>query len=146
MSNPKVLSKSHFVIDAPQDRVWRLMASAVFQCLPLEQIEVADQSHFGAKLTLQFGFLKIPVNLSGHLEMVPQSKFANTIEIQKWIFKLGTKVIFSLKPTGDEKTEIDCLATDDGKGTIMGLVTRGKQRSFAQDVFKAFQKRLVQMC
>ena len=141
------LIQTNFVIDAPLEKVWRLLGSAVFQCLPLEMMNIVDQTHFSAILRWKLLFVKIPLNIKSVMDnIVPPTTFGCVIRVEKSIMKLGTRVTFNLKAIGEDKTEINCVATAEGNRSLLGRITRGQQRSFAENVFSSIQKRLQQLC
>ncbi|MFC1971561.1 hypothetical protein ACFLV0_06540, partial [Chloroflexota bacterium] len=146
-TSSNILTQTSFVINAPLEKVWRLLGSAVFQCLPLERMDIVDQTHFNAVLRWKLAFVKIPLNLKTIMDdIVAPTTFGCVIQIEKGIMKLGTRVTFNLKAIGEDKTEIDCVATKEGERTLLGRITGGQQRSFSENVFSSIRTRLEQLC
>ena len=141
------LAQKNFDIDAPQQRVWKVLGSAVFQCLPLEEMNILNQTTFHAVLRWRLGFISIPLNLRVKLvDIVAPHSLGSVIQAKKGIIQLGLKVTFTLRPVNEGKTEVICSATEEGTGNIMGRIMRRWQRNFAGQVFDSIRARLEKIC
>ena len=59
-TSKKSIAERQFVIDAPQKRVWDLLARAVYQSLPLEKIDIVNERTFFAELRWNLAFSIVP--------------------------------------------------------------------------------------
>ena len=57
------LARRDYVLHAPWQRVWDLLASTIIQCMPVEQMEIVDDSTFHAVLKVKIGFVEVPFQL-----------------------------------------------------------------------------------
>lgn len=139
--------QKHFVIDAHQQRVWELLGSAVFQCLPLEEMNILNQTTFYAVLRWRLGFISIPLNLKVKLvDILAPHSLGSVIWVTRGIIQLGLRATFTLRPVNEAKTEVICSATEEGKESIMGRIMRRWERSFAEEVFNSIRVRLEKVC
>ncbi|MFC1971117.1 hypothetical protein ACFLV0_04200 [Chloroflexota bacterium] len=140
------VTEKQFTIDAPQQRVWKLLGSSIFQCLPLEEMHAPNQTTFYAILRWRLRFTSIPLNLKGKLvDIVEPSSLGAIIWVKRGVVNLGMKITFILRPVNEGKTEVVCSATEESRGIIVRIMRRWG-RIFAENAFSSIQARLEQIC
>lgn len=142
-----LVTQNHFSIAAQQQRVWKLLGSAIFQSLPLEEMNNINQTTFYAIFRLRLGFISIPLNLKGKfVDIIDPSSLSSLIWVKRGIIQLGIKVTFTLKEAIGGKTEVICSATEEGKDSIIRHMLRRWERSFAEKVFNSVRVQLEKLC
>ena len=137
-----------FVIEASQQRVWDLLGRTIYRCLPLEKMNIVNETTAYAVLRWRLGFISLPLNLKLELvDISPPSLLGSKIWVKKRAIQLASlKVEFTLRPIDKDKTEVICTGMEEDRGTIAGWLVRGQQRSFAEDMFDSIKARLEQFC
>jgi hypothetical protein len=139
------VAQKNVVIEAPQQQVWKVLGSAIFQCLPLEEMNIIDQKNFQAVLKWRLGFFSIPLNLKGKVtDILSPDLMSFVIQVEKWLLRMSLKVTFTLKQVNEGSTEIAGIATV-GKQTLIGRIMSGQQRSFATKTFDEIMARLQEV-
>lgn len=83
-----VVTQKHFIIDASQQRVWRLLGSAIFQSLPLEQMNAINQTTFYAVFRWRLGFISIPLDFKGRIvDVIEPDSLGAIIRVKKGIMQ-----------------------------------------------------------
>lgn len=137
-----------FVIEAPQQRVWNLLGRTIYRCLPLEKINIVNETTAYAVLRWRFGFVSLPLDLKLELvDISPPSSLGSKIWVKKLAIQLvALKVTFTLRPVNKGKTEVVCTAMEEGRGTLLGRLMEGQQQSFTEGMFDSLKARLEQFC
>lgn len=138
-----IVAPETFIIAANQQRVWRMLGGAIFQSLPLEQMNVVNQTTFYAILRWRLGFIDIPLDIKGKMvDVIDLHSLSSVIRVQKGIMNLGLKVTFILKPLGDNETEITCSAVEEEKRSVIGWIIARWERDFAEKIINSIGVRL----
>lgn len=139
--------QKRFRINAPQERVWGLLPQVVYQCLPVEKVDIVNEWLFYANLKLRLGFVGLPLKLKVELvDISPPSSFGTRIWIRAGIMRFVMAVTFSLQSANGGKTEVICTAKDEGEQAISKWAFVGQRRRFASNVFDSVMARLQQLC
>jgi carbon monoxide dehydrogenase subunit G len=142
----KEIASRTFEVDAPQLRVWRLIGKVIFSCLPgMEEIDVADETHFRAVQRTKIGFLEVKMRLEGELTDItpPRSlRVALAIVGLGGLIKMKQKVTINMTAVGPVKTAIACRAMASAGGGLFGWVLLSQARRFVQALFEAMEKRM----
>lgn len=147
-TSKKSIAERQFVIDAPQKRVWDLLARAVYQSLPLEKIDIVNERTFFAELRWNLAFVGLRFHLKGEfVDISPPSFLGCMISVKKGIIQLDLRITFALRAVNRHKTEVVCIVAEDGKLKMLSRwVMRIPQRSFAGNVFNSIKARLERIC
>ena len=143
---PIEIASRNFEVDAPQLRVWRLIGKVIFNCLPgMEEIDIADETHFRAVQRTKVGFLEVKMRLEGELTDVapPRSLAVNLSVIGLWGFiKMRQKVTIGMTAVGAAKTAVQCQAAATAVSGLPGGLLLSQARPFVQAMFEAMEKRM----
>lgn len=143
----RTIAKRQFVVGDSQGRVWDLLATLIFQQLPLEKVDIVGLNSFNAVLRWSIGFISFQFRVEGKLVDVSRpNSYGCVMLVKRKPIRLGVKVAILLKMVDASKTEVFCIATEDGKRTIMGWVLGRQQRNFALNMFDSIGARLQQLC
>lgn len=139
----------HFAIDGPQQRVWDVLAKAIYQSVPLEKMNIVNEKTFYAELRWNLAFIRLTLNLEAKfVDISPPSFIGCILLVNKGMMRSSLKVMFTLRAVSESRTEVACVATAEGKGTggILGWILRTGQKTFAGKVFDSLEARLKQLC
>ena len=136
----------HFVINASQERVWRLIGKVIFSSLSgMEKVEILDETRFRAFLRVKVSLLELTMRLKGEIvDMLPPDSLVVNIAIEglRGLFRMNQKVTIDISSIDQERTAVACQAMAES----MGILSRGmflrQARRFAQSVFETIEKRL----
>lgn len=143
----RTIAQRQFVVWAGQPRVWDLLAMVTYQQLPLEQVDIVSLNRFHAVLRWGIGFIRVPFYVEGKLvDTSRPNSYGCVILVKKGPIQVAVKVIMLLRAVGESQTEVFCTATEEGKRTLMGLVLRRLERSFALRTFDSIGARLQRLC
>jgi len=143
----RTIARKQFVVGATQPRVWDLLAMATYQQLPLEQVDITSLDSFHAVLRWGIGFIRLPFYVEGKLvDTSRPNSYGCVILVKRGPIQVGVKVVMLLRAVDESQTEVFCTATEEGKGTLMGLVLRRLQRNFALKMFDSIGARLQRLC
>ncbi len=138
--------EKQFVLNAPQERVWGLLGGVIYQCLPVEKVDVINEWLFNAELKLRFGFTRIPLKLKVELtEINPPGSLGTKIRIRVGIVQFLMAVTFMLRQVNGDKTEVIGMAKDEGRQAISRWVLSKQRRDFAEKIFDSVEARLRQL-
>ena len=141
-----LLARSEYVLQASRQRVWDLLASTIIQCMPVEQMEIVDDSTFHALLKVKIGFVEIPFRLKVRAaEIDPIASLGTLVTVGKGRFQSSLKVGYLLAELGEERTAVTCTASEEGSSFLMRLL-RAEQRKFAKRMFDAIRDDLERNC
>ncbi len=137
-----------FVIEASQQRVWDLLGRTVYGCLPLEKMNIVNETTAYAVLRWRLGFISLPLDLKLELvDISPPGLLGSKIWVKKQVIQLvALKVTFTLRPVNKGRTEVVCTAMEEGGGTILRWLLGGQQRSFTEGMFDSIRARLERFC
>ncbi len=139
-----LLEHRSFLVETSQEKVWRLIGKAIFNCLPgMENVEILDENNFRALLQERVLGFKIPLKLTGEIvEMEPPDFFSVKLLLESGLFRMGQKVTFTTFRVEEGKTSVDCKAAVEDPKFLTQLFLVGKARSFARSTFEAIEERL----
>ena len=141
-----VLIRREFVLDAPQPRVWDLIATTILQSLPVTQTEIVNDSTLRGILRLKLGFIEWPLPLQIEVsDIVPMSRFATRVTVGEGLLRAVLNVAYELTDLEDDRTRIACCTTIEQAPRWMTLV-RWQQRRFAAQMFDAVHVALERAC
>ena len=141
------IAERQFVVGAAQSRVWDLLAMVTYQQLPLEQVDILSLDSFRAVLRWGVRSIRFPFNVEGKLTDISRPiSYGCVILVKKGPMQIGVKVTILLRALEESQTEVYCTATEEGKGTLVGLLLRRLQRNFAQKMFDSIGARLQRLC
>jgi hypothetical protein len=142
-----VIAQKSFTIKSDQQKVYKVLGNAIFQCLPLEEMNILDVKNFQAVMRYRLGFINLPLKLKGKLVDVSSPVLLSfVIRVEKGFLQMVLKTTFMLKQIDEANTGVACIAVEDGKRTIIGRITRGQQHDFAMKLFDAMQAQLQKAC
>ena len=143
-------AEREFDIKASPERVWDLLGRAIFDSLGrgLSKMKVIDENNFSAELKVRTGGV-IPVTMHLRGEMVdispPEYLRVKLTTRSRWgLIAMVQTVSFSMKPAGDDSTNISCRAMVDGLKPVFRLVLAGQVKSQAEGIFKSIEENLGQ--
>ena len=145
----KVLDERNFVVDASQERVWRLIGKVIFSSLPgLERMEILDENNFRSLLITRVMGAQVTLKLKGEMvDVEPPDSFSVKLSLEGpgGMFKADQKVSFAMTPIDATKTRVACKAVMEQMGLLPGLLLTSQARSFARSTFEAIEKRLKEL-
>ena len=143
------LADKKFEVGASQERIWRLIGKVIFSSLPgMENVEILDENNFRAILRMKV--LGLPVNMKLKGEMVdisPPDSFSVKLLIEGlggW-FQADQKVTFAMTPLEEKRTSVSSMASIENLGFFSRLLLLGQARRFADSIFEAIEKRLIDL-
>ena len=146
-SQRRTIAQKQFVVEASHRRVWDLLATVVYQLLPLEKVDIVNADSFHAVMKMGIGFIKFPLDVQGKIvDTARPSSYGCAMLVKRGPIKVGVKVVITLRAVDESKTEVFCIAMEEGKRTIMGWVLREPQRKFALNMFDSIAARLQRLC
>ncbi len=144
-----VLDERNFMVDASQERVWKLIGKVIFSSLPgMERMEILDENNFRALLITRVMGVHITLKLKGEMvDVEPPDSFAVKLFLEGpgGIFKASQKVSFAMTPSEETKTRVACKAVIEDVGVLPGLLLTRQARSFARSTFESIEKRLKEL-
>jgi carbon monoxide dehydrogenase subunit G len=144
-----VLAQKDFVVNAPRERVWRLIGKVVFSVLPgMENMEILDENNFRAILRVRMMGFEWPLKLRGEMtDISPPESFSVKLFLEGvgGLVKAGQKVSIAMTPAEGSKTSVACKATLEEMGFLPRTLFSGQARSFARTTFEAIEKRLKEL-
>jgi carbon monoxide dehydrogenase subunit G len=145
----KILAQKDFVVNAPRERVWRLIGKVIFSVLPgMESMEILDENNFRAILRVKMMGVEWPLKLKGEMvDISPPESFAVKLFLEGvgGLVKAGQKVSIAMTPTEGSKTSVACQATLEEMGVLPRTLISGQARTFARSTFEAIEKRLKEL-
>jgi len=148
MANIEIAQKS-FSVGASRERVWRLIGKVIFSSLPnMENVEILDENNFRAVLRMKVLGIKLDMKVKGEVvDMVPPESFAVRLGLEgpAGFFPMTQKVGFAISPREKGETFVTCKATAEQMGSFSRLFLLGQARRFAQGIFEAIEKRLMDL-
>jgi carbon monoxide dehydrogenase subunit G len=140
------LARRDYIIKASQQRVWDVLPSTIIQCMPVEQMDIVNDSTFVAVLKMRFGFVEVPFRLRVQAaDISPIGSLTTVVTATKSIFQSSLRVSFALAAVSEDETSVACTATEDSGSPWMWLL-KAQQRSFAGRMFDAIRDRLESSC
>ena len=141
------IAKKQFAIEASQQRVWNLLGRVIYQCLPLEKMDIVDETTFYADLRWRLAFINIPLRLRGKfVDISPPSFLGCLLSVKKGIIQRELEVTFRLNPISQDKTEVTCMAEGEETRPPLKWIVKREQQRFAENVFDSIRARLEQLC
>ena len=145
-TQPSLLARRDYIIHAPQQRVWDLLGSTIIQCMPVEQMQILNDTTFLAVLKLKLGIVEVPFRLKVQAaDISPIDSLSTLVTASKGIFRSSLKVSFALTTAKEDQTGVVCTATEDTGSKWMWLLKR-QQQSFAGKMFDAIRAQLERNC
>jgi carbon monoxide dehydrogenase subunit G len=140
------IAVKNFVIDASQERVWRLIGKVIFSSLSgMERVEILDETRFRAFLRVKLSLLTLTMKLRGEIvDILPPDSLAvdMTLEWLRGLFRMNQKVIIHMKSVEQGRTAVACQTTAESMGILFRGMFLRQARQFAQSVFETIEKRL----
>jgi carbon monoxide dehydrogenase subunit G len=144
-----VLSQKDFVVNAPRERVWRLIGKVIFSVLPgMEKMEILDENNFRAVLRVRMMGAAWPLKLKGEMtDISPPESFSVKLFLEGagGLVRAGQKVSIAMTPAEAGKTAVSCRATLEEMGFLPRTLFSGQARGFARSTFEAIEKRLKEL-
>ena len=146
----KSVAETRFVVEASQQRAWQVLPRVMYQCLPLEKMQIVDDRTFFADFRWALPFGGGPMfHLAGKfVDMSPPNSLTCILSVKKGIVQLSMKVLFGLRAVDEGKTEVACTVMEEGRetGAWLNRIMRGTQRRFTGKVLGSIKARLEQLC
>jgi carbon monoxide dehydrogenase subunit G len=143
------IASRNFAVDAPRERVWRLIGKVIFSSLPgMEEMEILDENNFRAILRVKVSFLEFKMKLNGEIvHMAPPDVLAVTINLDGLggLFKMNQRVALNMTSDGEKKTTVACKAMAKDIGILSRVLFLPQARRFAQSTFENIEKRLQEL-
>jgi len=141
-----LLARSDYIIQAPQHRVWDLLASSVIQGMPVEQMDIVSDTTIVAVLRVKVGFIEVPVDLKVEVaDITPMQSLSTLVNASKRGIKSTLRVSFALAAVTEDETSVACTAVEEASSPVMRLM-RWQQRRFAGEIFASIKDRLERFC
>ncbi len=141
-----MLAQSRYVIQAPRQRVWDLLASTIIQCLPVESMQVLNDTTFVGVLNMKIGPITMPVPLTVRAaDISPMDSLTTIVTARKGPLEFSLSVSFTLAVAGESSTSVECLASDHG-GSALLKPLRWYQRRFSTRIFESIHEGLERSC
>ena len=144
-----VLARKEYLVNAPPERVWRLIGKVIFSVLPgMESMEILDENNFRAILRVKMMGVEWPLKLKGEMvDISPPESFAVKLFLEGvgGMIKAGQKVSIAMTPAEGSKTTVACQATLEEMGFLPRTLFSGQARAFARSTFEAIEKRLKEL-
>jgi carbon monoxide dehydrogenase subunit G len=144
-----VLAQRDFLVNAPPERVWRLIGKVIFNVLPgMESMEILDENNFRALLRVKMMGVEWVLKLKGEMVGIsPPESFSVKLSLEGLggLVKAEQKVAFAMTPAEGGKTSLACRATAENMGFLIRAVLSGQARGFAREIFEAIEKRLKEL-
>jgi carbon monoxide dehydrogenase subunit G len=146
--NTEIASRN-FVVDASQERVWRLMGKVILNSLPgMEEVEILDERNFHAFLRVKIAWLGLTMKLKGEIvDMVPPDSLVVNIALEglRGLFRMNQKVTIDITSIDQRRTAVACKAMAEGIGILFQRLFLGQARHFGQSTFASIEKRLQEL-
>jgi hypothetical protein len=114
--------------------------------MPVEQMQIVNDTTFRAVLKFTLGPFELPMRLEVRAaDISPIDSLCTQVKATKGPFESALKVSFALDALDDERTEVVCTATEDGGSPWMWLL-KSQQRAFAGRMFDAIGAELARCC
>ena len=137
-----ILAREEYTIGAARARVWDLLASIVIQSIPIEQMNVVNDSTITAILNFKVGFIEIPVPVRVDVaDISPNESFTTLVTATKLGVKSVIRVVFALSTIDERQTGVTCSVIEESGNPLM-RVFRWQQRQFARSIFSAVREKL----
>lgn len=138
----QLLAREEYIIGASRQRVWDLLASTVIQSIPIEQMNVVNESTITAVLNFKIGFIEIPTPVRVDVaDIEPNESFTTLVTASKAGLTSVLRVVFSLASLAERQTSVTCTVVEESGSPIMRLF-RWQQRQFARKIFSTVRERL----
>jgi carbon monoxide dehydrogenase subunit G len=145
----KRIAESHFVVDAPQRRVWDLLGPALLNSpIGLEKLQVLDENHVHAEARLKFGFMVITTQLLVvFLELIEPTKMVVALNARALggLVCLNQKIIFTLHPQSENKTEVKCESIAEGRNPLLFFIVAKKAQGVAKTTLTGIEQTLKRL-
>ena len=143
----RIIAQRQFVVRTSQEKVWDLLATVTYQQLPLERVNLVSLDTFRAVLRWGVGFMRIPFYVEGRIvDTFRPNSYGCVIFVKRGPVQFGLKVAMILRGVDESKTEVFCIAMEEGKRTVLGWALRGPQRKFTLKIFDSIGARLQRLC
>lgn len=142
------VAQGQFIIKASRERVWELLGRTIYRCLPLEKMNVINETTACAVFRWRLGLISLPLNLKLELvDISPPDSLGSRIRVRKGMFQVAAlEVTFKLRSLDKDRTEVVCTGLEQGEGTILSRLLGRKQRAFTEQMFNTIKSRLEQFC
>lgn len=141
------LAQRSFIIEAPQSRVWDLLATVIYRQLPLEKVDIVSLDRFNAVLKWRLGFINFSFNVQGILENISRpDSYGCIILVKKGPMKLGINVTMICNRLDEHRTQISCMAMDEFEDKLSGWLLKKPLRNFSLKMFDAIGERIKHLC
>lgn len=123
-----------------------MLASTIIQCMPVEQMEIVDDSTFKALLKVRIAFVEIPFQIRVRAtEIDPIASLGTSVSVSKGGMRFSIKVWYFLSQIDEDSTAVASTASLEGSSGLMWLL-RNQQRKFARQMFEAIRENLERNC
>ena len=144
-----ILAEREFIVNAPPDRVWRLIGKVIFSVLPgMESMEILDENNFRALLRVKMMGSEWVLKLNGEVvDISPPESFSVRLLLEGLggLIEARQKVALVMTPLENGKTSVACCAATEDMGFLQRALFTGEARSFARQTFAAVEKRLNEL-
>jgi hypothetical protein len=146
-ASARTIAQKRFVLESSPENIWDLLATVIFQQLPLEQVDILGVDKFNAVLRWGTGIFSIPFDVQGKLiEVSRPDSLGCVILVKKGPVRFGLKVTMTVMAVDGARAEVRCTAVPEGERTIAGRLMDGRQKQFTLRMFDSIEKRLQQLC
>ena len=98
-----LIAQKQFTINAPPQTVWQLLPRVIYQCLPLEKMDIVDERTFYADLKW-LPFAGSTLHLKGKfVEISPPDFLSCTISVTKGIIRTNGYIYFETGRSGQDR-------------------------------------------
>ncbi len=140
-----MLAERRYVIRAPRQRVWDLLAGTIVQCLPVESMQIVNDTTFVGVLNMELGPFTLPMELKVCAEAIsPIDSLSTLVTARKGPLQSAIRVSFTLEASGED-TSVTCTASEAGGSALLRLL-KGQQRRFSTRVFESIREGLERSC
>lgn len=140
----EILTNRKFLIEAPAQRIWKLLGRVIFDSLELEGFHAQDNRNFDALLRVKLAFFTLPMQVEGVMtDITPLKSLTVRLEVKGLrVIHLNQEVTIALSPANGGKTEVFCQVSLEKITPLFRPVLLGKVRSFGGHILESLEEQL----
>ena len=144
----QLVTAGEFIIRSSPERVWDILGSVILRCLPLEKIDIADESNFSAALRVPLTFFSLSFDMRGLLDLDPPNSMICLLQGDSWwkVVSIDLKVGFTLGACETNSTLVRWSATrEESKRKLVRRLLARKEKRFTEDIIDDIRKTLERL-
>ena len=143
----QVLAERKFTVEAPAQRVWKLLGRVIFDSLEMEKFHAIDDRNFDALLRVKLAFFDLPMQVKGVMtDITPLKSLTVRLEVKgPGGIHVNQEVSIALAPANGGKTEVSCRASVERMRALLKPFLLGTMRSVSGKILGSLEERLRQL-